>query len=117
MQTVNVLSTSGASASASARKPRSRQQYTLAEKLTIIRESQQPGVSQAHVSRKYNLGKNVLWSWRKALSGFSLDGMGRPQEAGDEEVMNLREKIAELERLLGQKSFEIELLKNRLQGR
>ena len=117
MQTVNVLSTSGASASASARKPRSRQQYTLAEKLTIIRESQQPGVSQAHVSRKYNLGKNVLWSWRRALSGFSLDAAGFPSSTGEEELVNLRVKIAELERLLGQKSFEIELLRNRLEGR
>jgi len=58
-----------------------------------------------------------LWSWRKALAGFSLDGTGRPQGTGDEEVIGLREKIAELERLLGQKSFEIELLRNRLQGR
>ena len=56
------------SKAASPRKPRSSQQYSLAEKLSIVRESQQAGVSQAHVSRKYGLGKNVLWSWRKALA-------------------------------------------------
>jgi transposase len=125
MQTVNVLAPSAAmpagtvpAAAASATgKLRPRQQYSLAEKLSIVRESQQPGVSQAHVSRKYNLGKNVLWSWRRALSGFSLEAAGLTSGTGDEELMNLRVKIAELERLLGQKSFEIELLRNRLQGR
>jgi transposase len=105
--------------SASAHPPRARhrQQYTLAEKLTILRESQQPGVTQAHVTRKYNLGKNVLWSWRKALGGFALgnsDACGQTQDGG---LHDLEAKIAELERLLGQKSFEIELLRNRLQER
>lgn len=117
MHAANVHPISAPSASPAARKPRSRQQYTLAEKLTIIRESQRPGVTQAYVSRKYNLGKNVLWSWRKALAGFALDDIGGGRETGDEELINLRGRIAELERLLGQKSFEIELLRNRLQGR
>lgn len=91
-----------------------RRHYTLADKLAIVRESQLPGVSQAFVSRKHNLGKNVLWTWRKSLAGFSLDG---PAARGpdDQEVQNLRQRIGELERLLGQKAFEIEMLRNRLQ--
>lgn len=93
---------------------RPRRQYSLAEKMAIVRESQQPGVSQASISRKYRLGKNVLWTWRKSLAGFSL---GLETDSGDAELINLRERIAELERLLGRKAFEIEMLKNRLQDR
>ena len=52
---------------------RDRRHYTLADKLAIVRESQQPGVSQVSISRKHDLGKNVLWTWRKSLAGFALD--------------------------------------------
>jgi|SRR5688572_23887045 transposase len=106
------------SASAHPPRARSRQQYSLAEKLAILRESQQPGVTQAFVTRKYNLGKNVLWSWRKALGGFPLGGAAAGEMCSpDGDLHDLQARIAELERLLGQKSFEIELLRNRLQGR
>jgi len=95
---------------------RRRQQYTLAEKLAIVRESLQAGVSQASVTRKHKLGKNVLWSWRKSLAGFELSGLQSSAGANEPDLSNLRDRIAELERLLGQKAFEIELLRSRLQS-
>lgn len=98
---------------------RGRRHYTLADKLAIVRESQQPGVSQASVSRKHSLGKNVLWTWRKSftsIAGLSLDASPVDGNSCEQEVGNLRQQIAELERLLGQKAFEIELLRSRLQS-
>jgi len=100
---------------------RDRRHYTLADKLAIVRESQQPGVSQASISRKHNLGKNVLWTWRKSFAGladFAFNALDAPQPARQDahEVEDLRHKIAELERLLGQKAFEIEMLRGRLQA-
>jgi len=95
---------------------RRRQQYSLAEKLAIVKESLQPGVSQASVSRKHRLGKNVLWTWRRSLAGFPLDALQGGEQAQHSDVANLRKRIAELERLLGQKAFEIELLRSRLQS-
>lgn len=101
------------------RPERGRRHYTLADKLAIVRESQQPGVSQASISRKHNLGKNVLWSWRKSftsIAGLSLETPQANSTSCEQEVGNLRQQIAELERLLGQKAFEIELLRSRLQS-
>ena len=98
---------------------RGRRHYTLADKLAIVRESQQPGVSQASISRKHKLGKNVLWTWRKSfdsLAGFPADSRESGANGCEHEVLNLRQQIAELERLLGQKAFEIELLRGRLQS-
>ncbi len=92
-----------------------RQQYTLAEKLAIVRESQQPGISQASISRKYRLGKNVLWGWRKSLATVP-SGLLQEGSSASPDLQTLRDRIAELERLLGQKTFEIELLRSRLQG-
>ena len=96
---------------------RPRQHYSLAEKLSIVRESEQPGVSQASISRKSRLGKNVLWSWRKSLVGFSLTEPTTNTQTDGHELRNLQDRIAELERLLGKKTFEIELLRSRLQAR
>lgn len=98
----------------SAESTRSRRQYSLAEKMAIVSESQQPGISQASISRKYRLGKNVLWTWRRSLTGFSLGGEA---SSSDAELATLRDRIAELERLLGRKAFEIEMLRGRLQDR
>lgn len=95
---------------------RGRRHYSLADKLAIVRESQQPGVSQASISRKHNLGKNVLWTWRKSLAGFSLEVPQSQNNACEQQIWNLKQQIAELERLLGQKAFEIELLRSRLQS-
>jgi transposase len=110
-----------ASAIQSAAKPfaiqprdRARQQYTLAEKLMIVRESQNSMVSQAAISRKYSLGKNVLWSWRKSLAGITNDSLGAYSASLDPDLLGLQERVAELERLLGQKTLEIELLRSRL---
>jgi transposase-like protein len=91
-----------------------RQQYSLAEKLMIVRESRQSGISQAAISRKYSLGKNVLWSWRKSLANISKDAMDTCSIMIDPGLLGLQERVAELERLLGQKALEIEILRNRL---
>ncbi len=104
-----------ARASGSQGSQRSRQRYTLAEKITIVRESQQPGVSQASISRKYQLGANVLATWRKSLCSFDFEQLAGNCASGEADRDNLRRKIADLERLLGQKTFEIELLRSRLQ--
>jgi transposase len=93
---------------------RARQQYTLAEKLMIVQESQNSLVSQAAISRKYSLGKNVLWTWRKSLAGISNDTLGLRGASLDPDLLVLQERVAELERLLGQKTLEIELLRSHL---
>lgn len=93
---------------------RQRQQYTLAEKLMIVRESQYSMVSQAAISRKYGLGKNVLWSWRKSLASISDNALADHIASLDPGLQALQERVAELERLLGQKTLEIELLRSRL---
>jgi transposase len=105
---------SAAKPSALLARDRARQKYTLAEKLMIVQESQNSMVSQAVITRKYGLGKNVLWTWRKSLAGISNDSLGAHSASHDPELLGLQERVAELERLLGQKTLEIELLRSRL---
>lgn len=93
-----------------------RRSYTLAEKIAIVRESFQPGISQASLSRRYGLGKNVLWTWRRTFGSYALEVQDERKHAICPDIDILRERVAELERLLGQKSFEIEFLRNRIEG-
>lgn len=96
--------------------PRNRR-WPLSEKLRIVKEASQAGVKLAHIERKYGLGKNVLAYWRKVYRDLPADLVGaeRGTHDADEELAALRWQVQTLERLLGQKTLELELLKSRLE--
>jgi transposase len=88
--------------------------WPLAEKLRIVKEASQAGVKLVHIERKYGLGKNVLAYWRKVYR--DLPEVHTAAHTGsDEELAALRWQVQALERLLGQKTLELELLKARLE--
>jgi transposase len=95
---------------------RTRRSYTLGEKIAIVRESMAPGVSASFVARRHHLAVNVLYYWRKAYGELLAADMTRI-EAGadaDRQLQDLRVQVRNLERLLGQRTLEIALLKERL---
>lgn len=93
--------------------PRSAREFSLAEKLRIVHEANTPGVKFSYVERKYGLGKNVLAYWRRAYGGLSEALVAGAVRGGGEapEVVALRLQVERLERLLGQKTLELELLR------
>jgi transposase-like protein len=93
--------------------PRSAREFSLAEKLRIVHEANTPGVKFRYVERKYGLGKNVLAYWRRAYGGLSEAVISNRTRTGEEapEVVALRLQVERLERLLGQKTLELELLR------
>ena len=95
--------------------PRSARHFSLAEKLRIVHEANEPGVTFRHVERKYGLGKNVLAYWRRAYRDLTESMVVGASHAGDSapEVAALRLQVERLERLLGQKTLELELVRNR----
>jgi transposase len=101
----------------SEREPaRARRTYTLAEKISIVRESMAPGVSASFVARRHHIAVNVLYYWRKAYGELLAADLTRI-EAGaetDRQLQDLRLQVRNLERLLGQRTLEIALLKERL---
>ena len=82
-----------------------RRVFTKEFKQQIIREVQ-AGKSIAQASREHDLHPNLIAKWQKlheqyAQNAFQGNGHAYTQEA----------KIAELERLIGQQTVEISLLK------
>ncbi len=89
-----------------------RRRWPLAEKLRIVEESCRPGMSVSYVARKYGVAPSLLFRWRKLMS----EG-GKVAVQADEEVVSasenraLKKRVRELERLLGKKTMEVEILK------
>lgn len=65
----------------------------------------------AEVARKYNVGLSSLVKWRKhAQEGSLMSVKDNAPAVSANEVKKLKKEIKQLQRLLGKKSLQIELL-------
>ena len=96
--------------------PRTHRRFTLSEKIAIVRESLAPGVSASFVARRHRIAVNVLYYWRKAYKDVIATDLTEapPNPTKDQELEDLRLQVRNLERLLGQRTLEIALLRERL---
>lgn len=93
-----------------------RRRWTLHEKQAMVEESNQPGMSVSVVARKYGIHPNQLFHWRKLWQQGALSAV----KAGEEvvpasEARALRAHVRELQRLLGKKTMEVEILKDAIE--
>ncbi len=44
-----------------------RRRWTLVEKLRIVEESSQPGMSVSYVARRHGIAPTLLFRWRKLM--------------------------------------------------
>ncbi len=89
-----------------------RYRRSLSEKIAIVRESMAPGAATAAVARRHQISVNVLYYWRKVyreLLDADLSGVARGGDVSDLEL-----QVRNLERLLGQRTLEVALLRERL---
>lgn len=97
-------------------EPRANRRFSLTEKIAIVRESLVPGVTAAHVARRHKIAVNVLYYWRKAYGDIAEADLTKvsPAEGAKKEIEDLRLQVRNLERLLGQRTLEIALLREKL---
>ena len=98
------------------RKPGTRRRYTSEQKKMILNEAQRPGQSISGVARRFGLSPSLVFNWQRQME----DGGQRALEAGEavvpeSEAKMLRAKVRELERLLGKKTMESEILKEAIE--
>lgn len=89
-----------------------RRRWTAAEKLAVVRETYEPGQSVSLVARRHGINANQLFGWRRLERDGALAAVG----AGDAvvpagELDAARRQIRELQRLLGKKTMEAEILR------
>ena len=92
-----------------------RRRWTTEQKLQIIEESYEPGESVSAVARRHGVAPNLLFRWRRLMSEGGVTAVGSDEPViGSSEVRRLEEKVRELERLLGRKTMENEILREAL---
>lgn len=90
-----------------------RRRWSPEEKRAILEEGEQPGNSLSAVARKYGVNPNQLFHWRKLMREGALIAVGADDRVVPaSEVKQLKAQIRELERLLGRKTMETEILRD-----
>ena len=96
--------------------PERRRRRTPAEKLAIVAETYEPGVTVSLVARRHGIAPNQLFLWRRLASQGALTAT-QSEEAvvPASEYRSLQSQVRELQRLLGKKALEAEILKEALE--
>ena len=92
-----------------------RGHWTTEQKLQIIEESFQPGETVSSAARRRGVAPNLLYRWRRLMSEGGAAAVGSDEPVvGSSEMRRLEDRIRDLERLLGRKTMEIEILREAL---
>jgi transposase len=90
-----------------------RRRWSTAEKRSIVQETYLPGMSVSLIARKYDINPCQLFAWRKLMEDGGLKGIQSKEEVVPKsQVKELEAQIRELERILGRKTLENEILKD-----
>ena len=89
-----------------------RRRWSASEKLSMVRETYEPGMTVSLVARKHGINPNQVFHWRKLERIGALTAVGAGETVVPAaELEAARRQIRELQRLLGKKTLEAEILK------
>jgi len=89
-----------------------RRRWSVVEKLEILAEAEQPGMSMSYVARKHGIAATQIFKWKKLKEAGALTAVGSEEEVLPvSQVRQLHERIRRLENILGRKTEEVEILK------
>ncbi len=89
-----------------------RRKWSVEEKRQIIEETYQAGSSVSQVARKYGIIPSQLFYWRRMMESGAMKGISSEEElVPKSQIKDLERRVRELERILGKKTLENEILK------
>lgn len=92
-----------------------RRHWSAAEKLRIVEETLDERSSISVVARRNGVAPNLLYRWRRLmLEGGAVAVSNDDEVTSNKLVRQMEERIRELERQLGRKTLEVEILKEAL---
>ena len=93
-----------------------RRRWSVSEKIRIVEDTERPGMSVSFVARQNGIAPNLLFRWRKLVKEGGLSALKADESVlGTSEVKQLKNRIRELERILGRKTMEVEILQEALE--
>lgn len=92
-----------------------RRRWPAAERLRIVEEALYDGESISAVERHNRVALNLLYRWRKRmLEGVSIAVTGDDSVTSNKTAREREARLRELERQLGRKTLDAEILKETL---
>ena len=92
-----------------------RRRWSTAEKVRLVEEAMQPGMSMSFVERQAGVSPSQLFAWKRwMLEGGHAAVQADEDVVGTSRVRDLEKRVRDLERLLGRKTMENEILKEAL---
>lgn len=92
-----------------------RRRYSADHKLRLVEETMQPGMTVSAVARLHGVSPSLLFQWRRRMAEggkAAIQADGEVVAAG--RLRELEGRIRDLERLLGRKTMEVEILREAL---
>src|SRR5947199_10399320 len=93
-----------------------RRRWTAPEKVRMVEETFEPGMTVSLVARRHGVAPNQLLTWRRLVVEGALTAAGSGEQvvpAADYRA--LQSEVPELQRLPGKRALEAERLKEALQ--
>jgi len=92
-----------------------RRRWSVDQKLAILAEAGQPGMSISYVARRHGISPSLVFGWRRWMAEGGKEAVRADDEVvARSEVRELEKRIRELERVLGKKTLENEILREAL---
>ena len=92
-----------------------RRRWSAEEKARIVQETYAPGMSVSVVARQHGVAPNQVFTWRRLYAEGALSAVAAGEEVVPaSEYRALQHQVRELQRLLGKKTLENEILREAL---
>jgi transposase len=89
-----------------------RRRWSVQEKAALVKETYEPGMSVSLVARKHGISASQLFNWRKLEREGALVAVHSGESVVPaSELAAARAQIAQLQRMLGKKTMEVEILR------
>jgi transposase len=89
-----------------------RRRYSAHQKLAVLQEAAQPGMTISFVARRHGIAPSLIFGWRRRMSEGGKEAVRADDEVvAKAEVLALQKRVRELERVLGKKTLENEILR------
>lgn len=92
-----------------------RRRYSVDQKLAVLAEAAEPGMTISYIARRHGISPSLVFGWRRRMTEGGKEAVRADDEVvAREQVRALEKRIRELERVLGKKTLENEILREAL---
>ena len=92
-----------------------RRRWSAAEKVRLVEEATQPGMSVSHVARRHGVSPSLLSGWKRRMLEVGFRAVAADEDVvGTSRVRELERRVRQLGCLLGRKTLENEIPKEAL---